>query len=42
VLGATKHLFAEWESVSARVLRDTRRPVLVIPAAPRPIDEMAE
>ena len=42
VLGATKHLFSEWESVSARVLRDTHRPVLVIPAAPRPVDEMAE
>jgi len=42
VLGATKHLFAEWESVSARVLRDTRRPVLVIPASPRPIDELTE
>jgi len=42
VLGATKHLFSEWESVSARVLRDTRRPVLVIPATPRPVDEMAE
>ena len=42
VLGATKHIFAEWESVSARVLRDTRRPVLVIPTAPRPVDEMAE
>jgi len=42
VLGATKHLFAEWESVSARVLRDIKRPVLVIPAAPRPVDEMAE
>lgn len=42
VLGATKHLFSEWESVSARVLRDTHRPVLVIPAAPRPVDEMEE
>ena len=42
VLGATKHLFAEWESVSARVLRDTRRPVLVIPTSPRPVDEMVE
>lgn len=42
VLGATKHLFSAWESVSARVLRDTRRPVLVIPAAPRPVDEMEE
>ena len=42
VLGATKHLFSEWESVSARVLRDTRRPVLVIPGTPRPVDELAE
>jgi nucleotide-binding universal stress UspA family protein len=42
VLGATKHLFSEWESVSARVLRDTHRPVLVIPTAPRPVDEMRE
>lgn len=42
VLGATKHLFSEWESVSARVLRDTHRPVLVIPAAPRPVDEITE
>lgn len=42
VLGATKHLFAEWESVSARVLRDIRKPVLVIPTSPRPVDEMTE
>lgn len=42
VLGATKHLFSEWESVSARVLRDTRRPVLVVPTIPRPVDEMGE
>jgi nucleotide-binding universal stress UspA family protein len=42
VLGATKHLFDEWESVSARVLRDTRRPVLVVPTAPRTVDEMTE
>jgi nucleotide-binding universal stress UspA family protein len=42
VLGATKHLFSEWESVSARVLRDTHRPVLVIPTAPRPVDEMED
>jgi nucleotide-binding universal stress UspA family protein len=36
VMGATKHLFDEshWESVSARVLRDSRRPVLVIPTGP--------
>jgi nucleotide-binding universal stress UspA family protein len=42
VIGATKHLFSEWESISARVLRDTHRPVLVIPTTPRPVDEMAE
>ena len=37
VIGATKQLFAEttWESVSTRVLRETRRPCLVIPAIPR-------
>jgi len=36
VMGATKHLFddSHWESVSARVLRDSRRPVLVIPTGP--------
>ncbi|MBT8202300.1 MAG: universal stress protein [Acidimicrobiia bacterium] len=33
VLGATRHIFAEsaWESISARVMADTRRPVLVVP-----------
>lgn len=35
VVGATKQLFEEWESVSARVLRDTVRPVLVVPNPPR-------
>jgi nucleotide-binding universal stress UspA family protein len=37
VLGATKQLFDEshWESVSARVMRDSGRAVLVIPAAIR-------
>jgi len=37
VMGATKHLFDEshWESVSARVLRESRRPVLVVPTGPR-------
>jgi nucleotide-binding universal stress UspA family protein len=37
ILGATRPLFDEtaWESVSARVMREARRPVLVIPAAPR-------
>jgi len=36
VMGATKQLFDEshWESVSTRVLRDSRRPVLVIPTGP--------
>lgn len=33
VLGATSQIFAEsaWESISARVMADTRRPVLVVP-----------
>ena len=33
VLGATRQIFAEsaWESISARVMSDTRRPVLVVP-----------
>ncbi len=37
VLGATKPLFDEsqWESVSVRVVRDSRRAVLVVPAEPR-------
>jgi nucleotide-binding universal stress UspA family protein len=39
VVGATKQLFEEWESVSARVLRDTLRPVLVIPNPPRTNDD---
>lgn len=43
VLGATRPLFDEsaWESVSARVMREARRPVLVVPAAPRtePLDD---
>ena len=36
VLGATKALFDEtqWESVSARVTRQARRPVLVLPSVP--------
>ena len=41
VMGATKHLFDEssWESVSTRVLRDSRLPVLVIPSGPHVEDE---
>jgi nucleotide-binding universal stress UspA family protein len=39
VVGATKQLFEEWESVSARVLRDTLRPVLVVPNPPRTNDD---
>lgn len=41
VLGATKPLFDEssWESVSAHVMRDSRRAVLVLPASTRPTDE---
>lgn len=38
IMGATKALFDEtqWESVSARVLREARLPVLVVPAGPLP------
>ena len=36
VVGATKHLFDDWESVSARVIRDLERPVLVVPTVARP------
>lgn len=32
VLGATRMIFNEWESVSARVMIESRRPVLVVPA----------
>jgi len=41
VLGATKQLFDEslWESVSARVMRDAGKPVLVIPETARPAAE---
>jgi nucleotide-binding universal stress UspA family protein len=37
ILGATRPLFDEaaWESVSARVMREARRPALVVPAGPR-------
>lgn len=37
ILGATRPLFDEtaWESISARVMREARRPVLVVPAGPR-------
>lgn len=37
VLGATRQIFAEsaWESISARVMADTRRPVLVVPGTPQ-------
>lgn len=40
-LGATRALFDEthWESVSARVMREARCPVLVIPAGPMAGDE---
>ena len=36
ILGATKQLFDEsyWESVSARVMRDAQRAVLVVPTVP--------
>ena len=39
VVGATRQLFDDWESVSARVMRDGRRPVLVIPPPARPDGE---
>ena len=44
VLGATKQLFDEshWESVSARVMRDAGRAVLVVPAAHRDDTEEVE
>ena len=37
VLGATRRIFDEsaWESVSARVMMESRKPVLVVPAAHR-------
>lgn len=43
VMGATRALFDEtqWESVSARVMREARCPVLVIPAGPITDDEEA-
>jgi nucleotide-binding universal stress UspA family protein len=40
VLGATKQLFDEWESVSAGVMRDLHRPVLVVPASGRPDNDV--
>lgn len=41
VLGATRQIFAEsaWESISARVMADTRRPVLVVPGTPARDDQ---
>lgn len=41
VMGATKQLFDEsqWESVSTRVIRDARRPVLVVPTRAQVIAE---
>jgi nucleotide-binding universal stress UspA family protein len=44
ILGATKPIFDEssWESVSVRVMQDNRRPVLIIPATPRLVDEDEE
>ncbi len=38
ILGATRRIFDEtaWESVSARVMAESRRPVLVIPMRERP------
>jgi len=39
VVGATKQLFDDWESVSARVIRDLQRPILVVPTLSRPDPE---
>lgn len=43
ILGATRQIFAEsaWESISARVMADTQRPVLVVPGH-LPSDEEPE
>ena len=43
VLGATRQIFTEsaWESISARVMADTQRPVLVVPGH-LPSDEEPE
>ncbi|MFQ5966722.1 MAG: universal stress protein [Acidimicrobiia bacterium] len=34
MLGATRPLFPDWDSVSVRVMQESRRPLLVIPGAP--------
>lgn len=36
ILGATRQIFREsaWESISARVMREARRPVMVVPPPP--------
>lgn len=41
VLGATRPIFNKdaWESVSARVMLESGRPVLVLPGAPEQLDE---
>ena len=41
MMGATKHLFDEsqWESVSTRVIREARCPVLVVPSRGRGVGE---
>lgn len=44
ILGATRQIFDEaaWESVSARVMRDTVRPVLVVPSQAGAVPSDAE
>ena len=41
VLGATKQLFDDWESITSRVMREAGRPVLVMPTAPK-VEDAAE
>lgn len=40
ILGATKQLFDDWESVTSRVMREAGRPVLVMPTPP-PFEDQA-
>lgn len=39
VLGATRQLFDDWESVSARVMRELSRSVLVVPPGRREVED---
>jgi len=38
VMGATRPIFADWGSVSIRVMQESRRPLLLIPGAARSSD----